>query len=128
MFHVALSNGRSQEINADRITFDEGMVWFWSQGLAITSHPSADIEGLTASHDEHGGDGGVERAVDRARTEHPRAFELWTDAEDDRLRDAHAKGMTRVQLSEMFERQPAAIRSRLYALGITTEMSDESDE
>jgi hypothetical protein len=122
MFHVALSNGRSQEIDADHITFDEGMVWFWSLGVAITSHPSSAIESLAASHEAD-----IQDAVDSARSRHPRAFELWTDAEDERLRDAHAKGLTRVQLSEMFERQPSAITSRLDTLGIR-EIEDESEE
>jgi hypothetical protein len=122
MFTVALSNGRSQEIDAERITFDEGMVWFWSQGVAIASHPRSEVESLSAVHEE-----AVASAVDRARELHPRAFERWTDDEDARLRDAHATGLTRVQLSEMFERQPSAIRSRLDALGLR-EVPDEADE
>jgi hypothetical protein len=128
MFQVALSNGRMQEIEADRITFDEGLVWFWSQGMAITSHPAAEIESLSAMHDDATAhDEGLESAVERTREQHPRAFELWTDAEDERLRHAHSTGLTRVQLSEMFERQPSAIRSRLDALGLA-EMPDDADE
>jgi hypothetical protein len=120
MFTVELSNGRSQHIEADRITFDEGMVWFWSKGVAITSHPRAEIESLTAEHDD-----AFESAIDRAREDHPRAYERWTDDEDERLRQAHAKGLTRVQLSEMFERQPSAIRSRLDALGLNQAPDDD---
>jgi hypothetical protein len=128
MFQVALSNGRMQEIEADRITFDEGLVWFWSHGMAITSHPASDIESLSAMHVEGAAnDEGLENAVERTRERHPRAFEAWTDAEDERLRHAHATGLTRVQLSEMFERQPSAIRSRLDALGLA-EMPDDADE
>jgi hypothetical protein len=122
MFTVALSNGRSQEIEADRITFDEGMVWFWSHGAAIASHPRSEIESLSAMHDD-----AVESAVDQARLVHARAFERWTADEDARLRDAHATGLTRVQLSEMFERQPSAIRSRLDALGLR-EVPDDADD
>jgi hypothetical protein len=97
-------------------------VWFWSHGAAIASHPRSEIESLSAMHDD-----AVESAVDQARLVHARAFERWTADEDARLRDAHATGLTRVQLSEMFERQPSAIRSRLDALGLR-EVPDDADD
>ena len=109
MFRIEMSDGKTDEVVADRITFDEGRTWFWSDGVAIESRPTAEIAGVTAMH---------EHAVDTARETHARAFERWTDEEDQRLRKARADGLTRVQLSELFERQPSAIRSRLDRLGL----------
>ena len=109
MFRIELTNGESHEIVADRITFDEGRVWFWSDGVAIASHSPDEVAGVAALHED---------AVERARESHARAFERWTDDEDERLRKARADGLTRVQLSELFERQPSAIRARLDRLGL----------
>ena len=109
MFRVEMTDGGTEEIVADRITFDEGRVWFWSDGVAIASHAPSEVAGVAAMHED---------AVDLARQSHARAFERWTDEEDDRLRKARADGLTRVQLSELFERQPSAIRSRLDRLGV----------
>lgn len=109
MFRVELTNGETDEIVADRITFNEGRVWFWSDGVAILSHAPTELAGVEAMHED---------AVERARETHPRAFDHWTDEEDERLRKARADGLTRVQLSELFERQPSAIRTRLDRLGL----------
>jgi hypothetical protein len=109
MFRVDMTNGDAEEIVADRISFDEGRVWFWSDGVAIASHAPSDVAGVTALHED---------AVELARESHARAFERWTVDEDERLRKARADGLTRVQLSELFERQPSAIRSRLDRLGL----------
>jgi len=109
MFHVELTNGTNGDVVADRITFGEGKAWFWSDGVAIESHPTSEIVSVAAMH---------EHAIEAARETHARAFELWTDEEDERLRKARADGLTRVQLSELFERQPSAITSRLDRLGL----------
>lgn len=109
MFRVELTNGEASDIVADRITFDEGTTWFWSDGVAIESHPTSQITSVAAMH---------ERAIEAARQTHARAFEQWSDEEDARLRKARADGLTRVQLSELFERQPSAITSRLDRLGL----------
>jgi hypothetical protein len=49
---------------------------------------------------------------------HPRAYERWTEDEDARLKIEYGKGLDIQLLSEMFQRQPSAIRSRLRKLGI----------
>jgi hypothetical protein len=109
MFRIELTDGTTDDVVADRITFDEGTTWFWSDGVAIQSHPTSEIASVAAMH---------EHAVDAARETHARAYERWTDEEDERLRKARADGLTRVQLSELFEREPSAIRSRLNRLGL----------
>lgn len=50
--------------------------------------------------------------------QYPRAYERWTDDEDARLKVEYGKGLGIQLLSEMFQRQPTAIRSRLRKLGI----------
>ncbi len=50
--------------------------------------------------------------------QYPRAYERWTDDEVTRLKAEHGKGLNIRLLSEMFQRQQSAIRSRLRKLGI----------
>lgn len=71
-----------------------------------------DLEETTSTHDEP-----YEQRLAKIRATHPRAYEKWTDAEDDELRRQHARGTTVRQLAEMFGRQPGAIESRLRKLG-----------
>lgn len=56
--------------------------------------------------------------LEKIRLKYPRAYEKWTDDEDTRLRVGHDKGLSIRLLSEMFQRQPSAIRSRLRKLSI----------
>jgi hypothetical protein len=49
---------------------------------------------------------------------YPRAYEKWTEEEDVRLKIEYGKGLGIQPLSEMFQRQPSAIRSRLRKLGL----------
>ena len=56
--------------------------------------------------------------LDGIRQQYPKAYEKWTDDEDTRLRVEHGKGLSIRLLSEMFQRKPSAIRSRLQKLGI----------
>jgi hypothetical protein len=56
--------------------------------------------------------------LEKIRLQYPRAYEKWTDEEDTRLKVEHDKGLSARLLSEMFQRQPSAIRSRLRKLGI----------
>ena len=52
------------------------------------------------------------------RTEHPLAYEKWTEDDDARLRAEFAKGTDKVALAAMFRRQPSAIDSRIRKLGL----------
>ena len=47
---------------------------------------------------------------------HPRAYEKWTQQEDSDLLSLHAAGTPLSQLATRFQRQPAAVRSRLAKL------------
>ena len=55
---------------------------------------------------------------EKIRQQYPRAYERWTGDEDIRLQDEYNKGRSVRQLSETFQRQPGAIRSRLRKLGL----------
>lgn len=52
------------------------------------------------------------------RQRYPRAYEKWTEDEDVRLKIEYGKGLGIQPLSEMFQRKPSAIRSRLRKLGL----------
>jgi hypothetical protein len=49
---------------------------------------------------------------------YPRAYEKWTEEEDVRLKIEYGKGLGIRPLSEMFQRRPGSIRSRLRKLGL----------
>ncbi len=64
------------------------------------------------------------RAIHEARIpglfdKHPRAYALWTDAEDRHLTMLVEKGLTVTELVHLHGRQPGAIRSRLRKLGLS---------
>ena len=52
------------------------------------------------------------------RDRYPRAYERWNGAEDERLRHLRDRDRTVKQISEEFQRQPGAVRSRLDKLGL----------
>ncbi|MCX6842151.1 MAG: DUF3276 family protein [candidate division WOR-3 bacterium] len=56
--------------------------------------------------------------LSRLREKHPRAYEKWTEEENARLRAEFAKGTPREELAVMFQRQRAAIKSRLQKFGL----------
>jgi hypothetical protein len=58
------------------------------------------------------------------RTRYPRAYERWTEDEDDLLNQKFAGKATIQELSEFFQRQPGAIRSRLRKLGFASKHSE----
>ena len=53
------------------------------------------------------------------RDRHPRAYERWNEAEEDRLRHLRDQGRNLKQISKELQRQPGAVRSRLDKLGLT---------
>ncbi|MBE9570849.1 MAG: hypothetical protein IMF11_09495, partial [Proteobacteria bacterium] len=57
-------------------------------------------------------------SLETVRQRYPRAYERWTKDEDVRLKIEYDKGLGIQPLSEMFQRQPGSIRSRLRKLGI----------
>lgn|GEM_PF-122210 len=58
---------------------------------------------------------------DRSEETHaklPRAYEQWTQEDDQRLMDEYRRGLSVPQLAVIFQRRPGAIRSRLRRLGL----------
>ena len=67
----------------------------------------------------------IENNADRPKTQnekirlkYPRAYVKWTRDEDDNLKNEYASGQEIGELAQRFQRQPAAIRSRLQKLGL----------
>ena len=52
-------------------------------------------------------------SVDEKRREHPKAYEKWSQEDDDRLQEMYAAGHGVAELAKHFERNEGAIRSRL---------------
>jgi ATP-dependent DNA helicase RecQ len=59
-----------------------------------------------------------EERVAEARKLHPRAYEPWTDDEDERLRALAVDGATLDKMAQVLERQPNAVRIRSERLGV----------
>ena len=76
--------------------------------------------------------------LEEARREHVRAYEKWSDEEDDRLRqawiqqslssDTRSASKRIAELSDNFGRNPGAIRSRLKKLNLVSTSADRSSE
>ncbi|MGB8687636.1 MAG: hypothetical protein WCD53_09915, partial [Microcoleus sp.] len=56
--------------------------------------------------------------VEKIRQKYPRAYVKWSRDEDDNLKNEYASGQQIGDLAKRFQRQPAAIRSRLQKLGL----------
>jgi hypothetical protein len=59
------------------------------------------------------------------RATYPRAYTPWSEEDDALLEQKHRQGTTIQALSEFFQRQPGAIRSRLAKLGLTSATENE---
>jgi len=57
--------------------------------------------------------------IAQIRENYPRAYESWSDIEDEHLRQAYRKVASPRRLADVFLRQPGAIRSRLKKLGLS---------
>lgn len=55
-------------------------------------------------------------SVEACRVEHPNAYKPWTQEDDDKLEQLFCEGKTTKELSEIFQRKPGAIRSRVKKL------------
>ena len=56
--------------------------------------------------------------MEKIKTQHPRAYQPWTDEEDAKLREMHEGDIPVREIAAEFQRQPGAIRSRLTKLGL----------
>jgi hypothetical protein len=54
----------------------------------------------------------------KIRARHPRAYERWTEEEDNLLKQKFSDGVSVQDLSELLQRRPSAIRSRLRKSGL----------
>jgi DNA-binding NarL/FixJ family response regulator len=54
--------------------------------------------------------------LDRIRERHPRAYEPWTEEEEDSLKDAVHSGRSFQEIGEQLGRQQSAISSRVHKL------------
>ncbi len=77
--------------------------------------PSFDFTDKPSKHDER---------LARIRAEYPKAYEKWTDEEDNSLKQKFGEGVTTEELARIFQRQPSAIRSRLTRLGMVAERNE----
>ena len=53
------------------------------------------------------------------KRQHPRAYEKWTEIEEDRVRQMHTEGKSDREIADELHRQPSAISSRIPKLGLT---------
>jgi hypothetical protein len=57
-------------------------------------------------------------SIEKIREQHPKAYTKWSSDDDEELRSKYDQGISIAELSQFFQRQPSAIRSRLVKLGI----------
>ena len=55
-------------------------------------------------------------SIEVCRIEHPNAYKPWTQDDDDKLEQLFCEGKTIKELSDIFQRKPGAIRSRVKKL------------
>lgn len=65
-----------------------------------------------------------QQRVARIRAQHPRAYEKWSEEEDQQLRQLVQAGMKEKGIAAQLQRQPGAIRSRLEKLDLVEEPQD----
>ena len=56
--------------------------------------------------------------VKEVRCEYPQAYQPWTAEDDHKLSVKYRQGLTVPELSELFQRKPSAIQSRLRKIGV----------
>jgi hypothetical protein len=52
------------------------------------------------------------------RQEHPRAYESWTEAEEEQLKQLYKESMSISDIAKKLQRKPGGISSRLKKLGL----------
>ncbi|MFG2291704.1 hypothetical protein [Streptomyces sp. NPDC048603] len=109
---------RAIEVEADVMTFEDGMVTLWLQGTEVAAFPlhllkAARLHPATAAPPPDS------RAytVSGIRKQHGNAYQRWSEEDDQRLLQLHASGHDIDILAENFSRQPSAIHARLEKLG-----------
>src|SRR5436309_1656484 len=62
------------------------------------------------------------------RERHARAYEKWTDAEDDSLRELVRSGTTVARIAGHLQRNRGAIRSRIIKMGIVNQLDPKEQD
>ena len=96
---------------------DDGTVKMqsWRSSPAVKRKKPPKREIMTLRSSEKGKS--TERA-EQIRTEYSKAYEKWTEDEDNLLKQRFSEGVSIEDLSRLFQRKPSAIRSRLRKLGL----------
>ena len=63
-------------------------------------------------------EGDYEERMTEIKQDHPRAYEKWSPEEDEQLRRLFHSNTSNSKISEILQRQPSAIRSRLVKLNL----------
>ncbi|MEV7616585.1 hypothetical protein [Streptomyces sp. NPDC089799] len=120
---------RVVDIQADVMTFENGMAILWLHGTEVGSFPLDALReaGFTPS---------PARAVpqpdnraytvEQVRKQHGNAYQRWTEEDDRQLLELHASGHDADALARHFSRQPSAIRARLAKLDTEPQASQPS--
>ncbi|MGL4178577.1 MAG: hypothetical protein ACRCSN_21165 [Dermatophilaceae bacterium] len=94
------------------MTFEEGEVALWRDGLEVTRVKLGDVAGLEVVPSPRAK--GV--PVESVRAEYPNAYRAWSDEDDARLLKLAGDGWSTEQLVAEFGRQPSGVQSRLRKL------------
>ncbi|MFD8014809.1 hypothetical protein [Streptomyces sp. NPDC058955] len=112
------------DVQADVMTFENGIVTLWLQGAEVGSFPvdslkEAKLAGSVRPAPAQAAPRPDTRAytVAQVRTQHGNAYQRWTETDDQRLLELHAAGHDTESLAQVFSRQPSAIHARLNKLG-----------
>ncbi|MFF6787448.1 hypothetical protein ACFY9C_00005 [Streptomyces filamentosus] len=113
------------DVQADVMTFENGIVTLWLQGTEVGSFPvdslkEAKLTGSVQSVPAQAAPRPDTRAytVAQVRAQHGNAYQRWTETDDQRLLELHAAGHDAESLARAFSRQPSAIHARLSKLGV----------
>lgn len=68
---------------------------------------------------------GAPTTLAKKRERYPRAYEAWTDAENDQLRRLVRSGATVARIAGQLQRNRGAIRSRILKLGLVGELTPQ---
>ena len=126
---VVFNDATLRALAAARPTNDRAMLAVSGVGPAKLEQYGADFLALIRQHagpnhpqPENDADAGVSELLEadrlaKVRREHPRAYEPWSNAEEQELERLHDAGMNIAEIANQMGRQPGAIRSRLNRLG-----------
>lgn len=66
--------------------------------------------------------------MEKTKRKHPRAYEKWTQDEEQQLRDLIAEGYTVARIAKRLQRNRGGIRARIVQLGLVEQLSSKEQE